>query len=250
MNRVIKSSLVMLCVALPTVFACSQVPPPPPPAGGPPVAGPLGRRPPRPPVPGAPDPANSPGARPLQQLVTIQGRVQAFTASDSIQYDGLSLKGNEQTVNVRFAPTMAAQLMAAAKVGTPVSLQGFYETTPDGINVVHLVTATINGQTIYDNPPAEPVTPPTATMQQFEGTIADLRLDRGGMPNGLILSGNRVVDLPPGVYAQMQSFLRPGVAISGSGSSVPPPAGVVLTQNVQTIHPQLITVNGQTYMVR
>lgn len=145
---------------------------------------------------------------------------------------------------------MAEQLMAAAKPGASITIQGFYETTPEGMNVIHLVNATAGSQVIYDGPPAVPVAPPTEIIQPFNGTITDLRRDRQGIPTGILLSGGRNVELTPGVYDQLQAYLKPGTAVSGSGSRQTPPPGVVLVQNIQIIHPHTLTVNGQTYMVR
>ncbi len=253
MKRIIKTTLALLCVALPTMYACSQAPPPP---AGPPIAGPAGPgRIPAPPPggpggPGGPGSPDGPQARPIQQLVTVQGTLIAYTASDSNAYDGLTLQNNGQTQTIRFAPHLAAQLMAAAKAGTILSVQGFYETTPEGLNVIHLVNATASNQTIYDGPPPATANPPAETIQPFNGTITELRRDRQGTPSGVVLSGNRIIELLPGVYDQLQAFLKPGAPISGSGSRLTPPPGVVLTQNTPTIHPQTLTLNGQTYMVR
>lgn len=250
MNCIFKSTLILLCVGLPTIYACSQVPPPP---VAPPIAGPAGpgRTPPPPPRdPGGPGGPAGPGAAPIQQLLTIQGTVKSYTNNDNNEYDGFTLQNSGQTVNVHFSPHMAAQLMAAAKTGSTVSVQGFYENTPEGLNVLHLVNATAGSQTIYDSPPADPSTPPTLTIQSFNGTITDLRKDMNGIPTGILLSGSRVIDLTPGVYDQLQPYLKSGTVLSGSGTAVTPPPGVVLVQNIQTIHPQTLTVNGQTYMVR
>jgi hypothetical protein len=140
--------------------------------------------------------------------------------------------------------------MAAAKAGAAISVQGYYETTPEGLQVIHLVNATAGSQTIYDCPPAEPANPPTETIRSFTGTITDLRRDRQGTPSGIVLSGNRVIELPPGVYEQLQAYLTPGTTVSGSGSLPTTPPGVVFARNNPTIRPQTLTLNGQTYMVR
>jgi hypothetical protein len=200
--------------------------------------------------PPRPDGPEGPGARPLQELITVQGTITAYTASDSNAYDGLTLQTSGQTSTIRFAPHLAASLMAVAKTGAPISIQGFYENTPEGLNTIHLVNATAGSQTIYDSPPVEPANPPIETIQPFNGTITELRRDPQGNPTGLVLSGSRVVELTPGVYDQLQAYLKPGTSITGSGSRQTPPPGVVLTRNTQTIHPHTLTVNGQTYMVR
>jgi hypothetical protein len=247
MKRFIKTALVLLSVTLPTIYACSQPPAPP---VGPQLAGPAGPGRTPPPPPGGPDGPDRPGGRPIQQLITVQGTLNAYTASDSNTYDGLTVQNGGQTQTIRFAPHLAAQLMAAAKAGTAISVQGFYETSPERMNVIHLVNATSGSQTIYDGPPPAPVNPPVETIQSFNGAITGLRRDRQGMPTGIILSGSRVIELPPGVYDQLQVYLKPGTQISASGSCLTPPPGVVTAQNTQIIHPQTLTMNGQTYMVR
>ena len=251
MNRIVKNALLLAFIILPSVYACSQPPVPagaPPPAGPPGIAGP-GRTPPPPPPGGPGDPAGA-GARTLQQLVTVQGTVNAYTANDNNEYDGLTLQSGGQSLNVRFAPHMAEQLMATAKAGVTINIQGFYETTPEGLNVIHLVNATAGSRTIYDSPPTPPTSAPEETIETFSGTITDLRRDRMGNPNGILLSGSRVIDLTPDVYNQLQTSLKPGTSLTGSGTRATPPPGVVLAQNIQTIHPQTLTINGQTYMVR
>ena len=250
-----KTALFLALLAAPTIYACSQVPPPPPPppASGP--AGPQGSPPPTglpgapvlPPPPGGPA---GPGPRAIQQLVTLQGAVKGYTSSDSNAYDGLTLQSSGQTTSIRFAPHMAASLMAAAKPGSDITIQGFYETTPEGVNAVHLVTANTGNSTIVDTPPAPPVAPAAETVQPFDGTISGIRRDRQSMPNGILLSGDRVLELGPGAYDQLQSGLTPGAHISGTGSTVTTPPGVVPLKNTRIIHPQTLTLNGQTYMVR
>jgi len=246
MKRFIKTTLVLFCVALPTIYACSQPPAPP---AGPQLAGPAGPGT-IPPPPGGPDGPDRSGDRRIQQLITVQGILNAYTASDSNAYDGLTLQSSGQAFNIRFAPHMAAKMMAAAKAGTSISVQGFYETTPEGMNVIHLVNATSGSQTIYDGQPPAPANPPAETIQPFNGTITDLRRDRQGIANGIVLSGSRVIELSPGVYDQLQAYLKPGTPVSGSGFRLIPPPGVVLAQNTPIIHPQTLTLNGQTYMVR
>lgn len=245
MKGIVKMAVVLFCAALPTIYACSQIVPPPPP-GGP--GGPGG------PGPGAaprgPVAPGGPGERGIQQLVTVQGSVEAYVANDRNEYDGFTLRNSGQTVNVRFAAQMGSRLRDAAKAGSAVSVQGFYETTPEGMNVLHLVAITAGGKVLYDSPPAEPATLPVVSIQSFSGTISELRRDRQGMATGIVLSGNRVIELAPGVYDQLQGYLKAGTAISGSGSPVTPPAGVVMAQNIQMIHPQTLTIDGQTYMVR
>jgi hypothetical protein len=247
MKHLVKTVLILLSATLPTVYACSQPAPPPP---GPSLAGPVGPGRTPPPPPGGPDGPERPGGRPIQQLIAVQGTISTYTASDSNAYDGLTLQNNGTIFNIRFAPHMAVQMMTAAKTGTAITVQGFYETTPEGINVIHLVSANSGSQTIYDNPPTPPANPPVESIMPFSGTITDLTRDRQGMPNGIVLSGDRIIELPPGVYDQLQAYLTSGTTVSGSGSPMTPPAGVVLVRNIQTIHPQTLTVKGQTYMVR
>jgi len=237
MKQTIKTITLILCTALPAIYACSQVPPPPPRSQGP------GRVPPPPPG------TQEPGGRPIQQLLTIKGTVIAWLSNDRNETDGLSLQNSGQTLTVRFAPHMAATLMSAIKTGSSLDVNGFYETGPGGISEFRLVTATAGTRTIYDTPPPVPTNQPAETIEPFNGTITDFRKDAQNMPNGIILSGDKLIELPPGVYDQLQALLKPGAAISGSGVRITPPAGVVLTQNIQTIHPQTLTLNGQTYMV-
>ena len=201
-------------------------------------------------MPPPPPPPGGPAAYPLQQLSRVAGTIQAYTANDREEYDGFTLHNDGGTVAVRFPAHIAGQLMGTAKPGTPIEVQGFYETTPEGLNVLHLVDASAAGQTFYDTPPAPPAAPPVDTSGQFSGTITDIHKDVRGLVNGLMLGSKQLIELPPGIFEQLQDYLKPGTAISGSGIRVNPGPGVVLVRSLERFHPQTLTIGGRTYMVR
>lgn len=243
MNTLCKTGIGLLLAFCVMSGTFGQIPPPPPTAGV------------NPPPPGAPgmgpvrEPGRGPGGQ-LQQLIAVSGTVTDYLSNDRYIYDGFTLQNSGQTLTVRFPAHLAEKLMRAAKKGAAVSVQGFYEVSPDGANEFHLVNAEAGGSVLTDMPPAAPATPPAEVQQQYSGTIKDLRRNRDGVADGILIGDKEVVDLPPGVSAQLQVLLKPGLAISGTGTKVVLPAGVVMARDMETIRPQTITINGQTYLAR
>ena len=239
MKTVLKAGLLLASMLWIGVQSFAQVSPPPPPGG------PQGMTPPPPGGPGR----RGPG-RPLQQLTTVSGTLAGYLNNDRYEYDGFMLQNSGQTVTVRFPAHLGEQVMRVAKKGAAVTVQGFYETSPEGANEFHLVSLQSGGATMTDIPPIPPATPPVEQPENFAGTISDLRKNREGMMDGIILGSNKVVDLPPATAEQLTALLRPGESVSGSGVRVVRPVGVVTVRATETIRPQTLTVNGQTYLVR
>ena len=217
-------------------------------------------------VPGAPGqmpppPAGRPGHGPrgadrgpmagLQTLTTISGKLSNYVANDRFVYNGFTLQENSQTVLVRFPEHIGSQLMAAAKKGESISVTGFSQTGPDGIAAFQLVTAKAGGTLVTDTPPLPVVQPVSPLQQNFAGTITDFRRNQNGMISGVVLSNKEVVPLPPPVIEQLQAYLKSGLAIQGTGFKDVLPVGAVAAPGMLVfIHPQTITLNGQTYLVR
>jgi hypothetical protein len=238
-----KVTAIIAGILFSALWSCAQVPPPPNPANSPaltpPPPGPPGQ-----PRPG-PQPPNS-----LQQLTAVNGKVSGYLTNDRYEYDGLSLQAGNNTITVRFPAHLGAQVMKSAPKGSEITINGFYENSPLGANEFHLVNATIGNTVITDALPAANVTPPAEVQQNFTGSISDFRRGPDGMVNGLILGGKEVIELPPPAAGQLQGLLTAGEKISGTGIKTIPPDGVVMAQNLQVIHPQTLTVNGQTYLIR
>lgn len=247
MKSLIKKIALISCLTVGSVSLFAQIPPqaPPPPPTGPAA----------PPAPGMP-PAPGPGlAQPplqgnLRTLTTISGKVTAYLANDRGIYDGFTLQSSGQSYTVRFADYLGEKLMATAKKGAYLSVSGFADVDPQGINAFHLVSAKAGSTVITDTPPPAPAVPPVQDIKNYSGSITDFRKDMQGNINGVILGNKEIVQLPPPVIAQLQGLLKSGEKIEVTGFRVIPPAGAIMAEQNTLIDPQTITLNGQTYLVR
>ncbi|EHQ27685.1 hypothetical protein [Mucilaginibacter paludis] len=234
-------------------YVSAQVPPavniPPAPIGPPGVATP-------PPLANGPLLPNAAGPQPLpqqqlQSLTTISGKIAGYLTNDRYAYNAFTLQASSNTTTVMFPEHLGQQLMNAAKKGATITVKGFTATGPDGVSTFQLVTATAAGVQINDMPPVPPAQPIITEAKTYSGNISDFRRDPQGMVNGLNLDNKVMVDLPPPATVQLQSLLKKGDQLEVSGFKDTPPAGVVLASNAPLlIHPQTITLKGQTYLIR
>jgi len=245
MKKLVAAGLLIIC----GTYVAAQVPPP---APMPPAAAGASGLLPSPAPDNGPFQPGGPRRQPtLQSLTTINGRVIAYTANDRYAYNSLTLQGNNGTTNVRFPEHLGQQLMNAAKKGEKITVKGFSMTGPDGITAFQLVTATVGSTQIIDTPPVPPAQSVTPEPKTYSGSISDFRRDPQGTINGLTLDNKVVIDLPPPATAQLQALLKTGDKVDVSGFKDTTPAGVVLAAGAPMfIHPQTITLNGQTYLLR
>lgn len=247
MKNQIKKIAITASLALMTSMAFAQVAPanrnlPAPPAGGP------GQLP--PPPPGRPD-AGPGRAFGLRTLTTLIGKVTAYQTNDRYAYNSFTLQTGGQSVTVRFPEHMGKQLMSAAGKGESVSVKGFTENGPDGVNAFQLVSVTAGWKQLTDTPPALPVKPVAEAAATFTGSIRDFKRDQGGAIRAITLGNNLQIELPPPAVEQLQSSLKAGDKVKVTGFKDTPPSGVVLASGAPTIvRAQTLEVNGQTYLVR
>jgi hypothetical protein len=236
MKKVMTGAMLMLALlASPSIFA--QVPPPG--AGAPP-----------PPGPGGPPPGpRGPGAA-LQPVSVFQGRVTRLSANDDYIYDGFYLQTAQDSVLVKFPGHQGAQITPLVKAGSAVTVNGILEYPPFGGKEVRMVSLTINGQTIYDTPPAAPPAPPSDTFVNGNGKVVGTQTDREGRMNGLLLDNRTVLRIPPDIAGQLVDLARNDSQVAWSGMQKTPQSGEVAANDIKIVHCTTISINGQQFLVR
>lgn len=205
--------------------------------------------------PAGPGPVAFAGLRPPQApgmiaLTTLSGTVQQFTANDESVLDGFTLNTGSQTVAVQFPAHLGQAIQAAGKAGSKVTLTGSSDTTPEGTTVFRLVSLTSGQTVVTDTPPAAPATLPTPTPASVKGKVVDYQVDRQGQVNGLRLSDQTLVRVPPHVAAQLVSVAPKESTVSVEGYVHPVGEGQVRLSKQTIIDATQITVNGQSFLVR
>lgn len=208
-----------------------------------------------PPGPGVPGPENRMGLRGPQDqgltpLTILSGTVQQLTGNDDGVLDGFTLKTSAATVAVQFPPHLGQSVHAAVKPGSQVSVSGFSEPTPAGQPVFRLTQLTAGKTVIMETPPAAPAVLPTPTLTTLKGSVADYQLDREGRANGLILSDQTLVKVPPHLAGQLVSMVPKGSTVAIDGYVQPAAEGQFMLQKRTIIQPTVVTVNGQSFLVR
>ncbi|WP_426489919.1 hypothetical protein [Hymenobacter sp. 102] len=214
-----------------------QLPPPPPGGPGHP-AGPVHK-------PGRPAP------RAVQELSDFSGTLTQYVATNDEQIvDGFVLNTGSATDTVRLPRHAAQQLMAAAKAGSRVTVTGFRHPGPDGRAALHLVSLTAGGQTIKPTPPTPPATPPTEASSTVKGTVSSLRKDRQGRVNGLIMSDQTIVRVPPHAAEQLSAKLRTGATVEATGYLHTPRPGEVALRPVRSLRAETLTLDGVRFLLQ
>jgi hypothetical protein len=187
----------------------------------------------------------------LTALTTVSGTVGQLTGNDDTIFDGFTLTGTPSVTAVSFAPHLGQQVQRAIKPGTAVSVTGFADRNRDGNTRFRLISLTAGKTTVLDAPPVRPATPPTApTMTTLTGKIADYRIDRRGQVNGLVMSDNTVVQVPPHVAYQLTNLATKGTTVTVQGYARPLREGQVQLRPVTILRASVLTINGQQYLVR
>lgn len=245
MKNQLKKAGITACFALFSGMAMAQlttpiVPPPPAGAGKGEFSPPAGS------LPGRPE-----GVAELKTLTAITGTISAYLTNDRYAYNGLTLRSGSQSITVRFSEQLGQILMNAAKKGEQITVKGFTDRGPDGVSIFHLVSATAGNTQIVETPPVQPAQAMAAESRTYSGSLREFKRDQDGRVTGLNLDNKVWVDLPPHTWKQLQPLLKTGEKIEVSGFKDTPASGVVLAANAPSIiHPQTITIGGQTYLLR
>lgn len=224
--------------------------PPMPPAGGPHQHRPGQGGPGRPGGPDGPD-GPRPKAGSVQALSDFSGTLGEYTAdNDDKLYDGFTLKTSTGTEAVRFPRHLAQALMAAAKPGATVTISGFRNADRDGRSGLHLVSLAAGGQTIRDQRPTPPTTPPAETATTVSGTVRSLSQDPRGRTNAIVVSDGTILRLPPAAVEQLAEKLKVGAAVAATGTLRAARPGEVAAQPVKAVRVETITLDGVKFLVR
>ncbi|WP_412465962.1 hypothetical protein [Pedobacter sp. KLB.chiD] len=187
----------------------------------------------------------------LKALTSLSGKVIAYQTNDRYIYNRFTLQNGNQVITVRFPEQLGKQLMSIAAKGKSVTVKGFTDNGPEGINVFQMASLSVDGTQIADTPPSVPVTPVSAPSATFTGKISDFKRDQGGAIRGLSLDNKVEINLPPHAIEQLQSLLKAGDKVTVTGIKDTPPSGVALEAGAPAIiHPETIEINGQTYLLR
>ncbi|MBO0358439.1 OB-fold nucleic acid binding domain-containing protein [Hymenobacter sp. BT186] len=225
--------------------AGTQLAPPPPPAGGPQPGRGLSMGP-GPGQPGKPGPKGG-----VQALTTLTGTLTDYSAANDDQvYDAFTLKTSTGTETVRFPRHLGQPLMAAAKAGSAVSISGFRDTNPEGQMAFHLVNLTAGGQTISNQRPTPPTTPPTEQSATVKGTVSSLRQDPKGRTQALILNDGTVLRLPPPAAEQLSEKLKVGTTVAATGTLHTLRPGEVTARPVRVVRAETLTLDGVQFLVQ
>ena len=212
----------------------------------------------QPPVgPGKPGPAPFGAHRPVQasgmiSLTTLSGTVQKFTANDEFILNGFTLQTGAKTIIVQFPSHLGQAIQKASKLNDEVTVTGVSDITPEGEAIFRMVGLTNGKNVVTDGPPSSsPVlaivspTPITA-----KGKVVDYLLNKQGQVNGLLLSDQTLVKVPPHAVGQLITIAPKETNISVEGYVRPVGEGQVRLQQQTIVEASLITVNGQSFWVR
>ncbi|UHG94378.1 hypothetical protein [Spirosoma oryzicola] len=205
--------------------------------------------------PGKPGPIALAGPRPPQTsgivaLTSLSGTVQQFTANDESVLNGFTLNTGSQTVAVEFPSHLGQAIQAAGKTGSKVTVSGVSDTTPEGTTMFRLVSLTNGNTVVTDTPPAAPAVLPTPTPTSVKGKVVEYQVDRQGQVNGLRLSDQTLVRVPPHVAGQLVSIAPKESTISVEGYVHPVGEGQVRLSKQTVVEATQITVNGKSFLVR
>jgi len=201
----------------------------------------------RPHKPGGP---HAPQPQTITSLTTLTGTVGQLTANDDGILNGFTMNANSATQTVRFNSHLGQQVNAAVKAGNKVTVMGYNKISLQGETTFQLVKLDAGKNQIVDAPPATPQTPVTPTQQTISSKVADYQLDREGRANGLVLTDQTVVKVPPHVAGQLTTLAPKGSAITVDGYAQPLGEGQVQLQKRTILRASVLTLNGQSYLVQ
>jgi len=170
--------------------------------------------------------------------------------NDDYIYDGFYLQTAQDSMLVKFPGHLGVQITSLVKAGSTVTVNGTLDYPPFGGKEIRMVSLTVNGQTVYDTPPATPATAPADNFVNGNGKVVGTQIDREGRMNGLLLDNSTVLRIPPGIAGQLTGLAKDGSRIGYSGMEKMPRAGEVVVGDMKIVHCNTISINGQQFLVR
>jgi hypothetical protein len=192
----------------------------------------------------------SPYYQEMIALTTVSGTVQQLTANEDDVLDGFTLSTDSATITIHFPPHLGQSIRSAAKPGTLVSVTGFAETGPDGQSHFQLTQLTTGNAVISDTPPAQPLPQVAPALTSLKGKVVAYRSDNEGRTSGLILSDQTLVRIPLLLAGQLVRMIPTGSTIAVNGYVQQPAEGHVRLHTHIIMQASVLTINGQSYLIR
>lgn len=211
----------------------------------------------QPPVPHGPGkpgrPATENRSRPAEGLValtTLNGTIGEFTTNDEAILNGFTLNTGSATTTVQFPAHLGKAIQSAGKTGSNVTITGLNEVTPEGVSVFRLYNLTSGGTTVADTPPSLPLTPATPQAITVKGKVLDYLFDKQGQINGLQLSDQTIVHVPPHIGSQIRDIVPKASEVSVDGFVKPLGEGQIRLRKLTVVEASLISANGKSFLMR
>ncbi|WP_146944325.1 hypothetical protein [Chryseobacterium hagamense] len=197
--------------------------------------------------PKGPNPGmEKPKPGPLREMTTLSGTVSKMSANDDFVYDGFYLNGSGGPVLVKFPPHLGSQITSVVRQGGQISVKGFEEVAPNGEKTFRMKSATANGKTVEETPPAVPPTPPQETSATGSGTITELQKNKEGHTVGIFVD-DTLLKMPPHVFEKLGTSLVKGAKISFTGVKKPENSGEVAERKFNIVRAGTISIDGKEY---
>ncbi|QKG56233.1 hypothetical protein GKZ68_05985 [Hymenobacter sp. BRD128] len=183
----------------------------------------------------------------LRKLTTHAGTVGEYGANPDGIYDRFTLTAAGARHTIKFPPHFGQALHQAAQPGAAVTVLAYPHTTPKGDEHLHLASLEVSGQHLRPQsagPAAEPFT--------AQGKVAELLRDPQGHPRALRLEGEASeLRFPPHLGEQLAAYLAIGAVVQASGSRrADRPGEVRAPGNAAPLHLELLTVGGESFLIR
>ncbi|AMV31525.1 hypothetical protein VN12_05360 [Pirellula sp. SH-Sr6A] len=169
-----------------------------------------------------------------------QARITAFLKNDHDDVDGLELDSGDR---VHFPPHMAKKIMAIAKVGDSVEIEGRTKIRPKGDQVLEIHRLTCGNEmvrVVHPRPKHDERVKNDEPSMSVEGKVTALARNPHGDIDGLMLQEGTIVKFPPHQSSDLQELVQVGDEVEIEGRRHVTPHGEV------HLHADIIRANGKT----
>lgn len=184
----------------------------------------------------------------LKQVSVFSGKVGDWKNNDNFVYDGFYLQTEKGVLLIRFSSYMGSQLTTALKTGNTITVNGVENKKTKDIK---LVSATADGVTIYDTPPAI-ATEKVAANEFIKGSakISEIQKDKRGKAIGFLLDNKTILRMKLNAKDEFMKLAIIGTEISYTGVKKVLHNGEVASVSYTIIHCKTITINGKQYLTK
>ncbi|MCK1541855.1 hypothetical protein IVB12_07640 [Bradyrhizobium sp. 179] len=167
------------------------------------------------------------------QLPETRGTVKQYTLTPRGDVDGLILTDGTE---VKLPPHLTGQIVFAIRPGDAVSIRGLRARAIPLIDA-SFITNVATGKSVVDNGPPDRA----GDEQSYSGRIATTLHGKRGEVNGALLEDGTVLRLPPPEAERLESWLRPGQAVSVRGEALDSALGRVIDVRALGTSPEQMT---------